>query len=68
MPKVLALLDGAIVEIEAGGGGGGAPTFVDPNAVFAVAKNQQVLFTEPIDMALGAEIVFEENAVLVEVT
>lgn len=45
----------------------GAPTIVEANKSYKIAKNLQVLFTEEIDLEDGAEIDCDENAVLVEV-
>lgn len=48
-------------------GGAGAPTLIEANKIYKIAKNTQTLFTEEIDLEDGAEIDFEENSVLVEV-
>lgn len=58
-----------IKRLNAGGGGGGGssgvPTLITAGAIFAVERNQQVLFSEEIDMEYGAEM--SVDGVLTEV-
>lgn len=61
--KVLALVDGQAVEVEASGGSAAVPTLAA--ADFVVPANTQVLFTEEIDLD-GFEL--DLDGVLVEVT
>lgn len=65
MPKVLALVGGQVQEVEAANG---VPVFIEGDEVFLIPKNKQALFSDEIDMALGAEVEFEENSILVEVS
>lgn len=64
MPMALALIDGALVEIEVGGGGGSVPTLVPAGSTFAIPADTQVLFSEP--MTIEGEI--DLDGVLVEVS
>ena len=52
----------------AGGGGAGVPVYMVEDEVFTVTQNKQALFSQEIQMEIGAVIVFEQRSVLLEVT
>jgi hypothetical protein len=51
----------------ASGGSSAVPNWLDASKVYLIAAHSQVLIAEEIDMEEGAEIEFEEGAVLTEV-
>ena len=43
------------------------PVYLEPNEVFGVPKNKQMLFSDEIELSQGAYITFNERSVLIEV-
>ena len=58
----------SVSAFEAGAGSSFVPVRLEVSEVFSVPARKQVLFTEEIDLGLGAEVDFGDEAILVEVT